>query len=42
MAYKDDNKKPKKFFGFELGDSATYVIVAILLVVFIRQVSALF
>ncbi|MDO9476522.1 MAG: hypothetical protein Q8S94_10770 [Pseudohongiella sp.] len=35
-------EKPKKFFGFEISDTITYVIVIILVIVFIRQVSVLF
>lgn len=42
MPYHDDKQKPKKFFGFEIGDSVTYLIVAILVIVFVRQVSVLF
>jgi hypothetical protein len=34
--------KPKKFFGFELSDSITYVIVVVLAIIFIRQVMVLF
>lgn len=34
--------KPKKFFGFELSDSITYVIVVVLAIVFIRQIMVLF
>jgi hypothetical protein len=42
MAYNDDEQKPKKFFGLEVGESVTYIVVAVLLVVFIRQISVLF
>lgn len=47
MSFEDDedttgNEKPKKFFGLELSDTVTYVIVIILAVIFIRQVSVLF
>lgn len=42
MSYNDKQQKPKKFFGMEVGDSITYIIVAILLITFIRQVSVLF
>jgi len=35
-------EKPKKFFGFELSDSITYVIVVVLAIIFIRQVMVLF
>jgi len=34
--------KPKKFFGFELSDSITYVIVVVLAIIFIRRVMVLF
>lgn len=34
--------KPKKFFGFEMSDTVTYVIVIVLAIIFIRQVSLLF
>ncbi|MFM1896684.1 MAG: hypothetical protein RLZZ385_1758 [Pseudomonadota bacterium] len=47
MSYDDDSQddgeeKPKKFFGLELSDGVTYVIVLILALIFIRQVSVLF
>ena len=42
MSFNHNEQKPKKFFGFEVGDSVTYIIVAILLIIFIRQVSVLF
>ncbi|MDX1490772.1 MAG: hypothetical protein R3332_05760 [Pseudohongiellaceae bacterium] len=42
MANNGGKKEPKKFFGFEVGDSVTYLIVAILVVIFVRQVSVLF
>lgn len=32
-------KKPKTFFGLELGDGAVYAVVIILTLIFIRQVS---
>jgi hypothetical protein len=35
-------EKPKKFFGFELSDSITYVIVVVLAIIFIRQIMVLF
>ena len=38
----DDKPKNKKFFGLELSDGVTYVIVIILALIFIRQVSVLF
>ncbi|MDP1933202.1 MAG: hypothetical protein Q8L60_17265 [Gammaproteobacteria bacterium] len=41
MSYNKE-QKPKKFFGMEVGDSVTYIIVAILAIIFIRQVSVLF
>lgn len=34
--------KPKKFFGFEISDTISYVIVIVLVIIFIRQVSVLF
>ena len=33
------DKKPKTFFGLELGDGAVYAVVIILTLIFIRQVS---
>jgi len=42
MSYNDKQQKPKKFFGMDVGDSITYIIVAILAIIFIRQVSVLF
>ncbi len=42
MSFEEDDEKPKTFFGLEMGDSVTYIIVFILAVIFIRQVSALF
>ena len=42
MSFNHNEQKPKKFFGFEVGDSVTYIVVAILLIIFIRQVSVLF
>ena len=42
MSFNNDEQKPKKFFGLEVGDSLTYIIVALLLIIFIRQVSVLF
>lgn len=34
--------KPKKFFGLEMSDGVTYVIIIILALIFVRQVSVLF
>lgn len=34
--------KPKKFFGFEVSDTISYVIVVVLAIIFVRQVMALF
>ena len=46
MSFEDDDNtgegKSKKFFGLELSDGVTYVIVVILALIFIRQVSVLF
>lgn len=39
---RNDSNKPKKFFGFEVSDTVTYIVVAILALIFIRQVSVLF
>lgn len=41
MSDNQDNK-PKKFFGMEVSDTVTYIIIAILTVIFIRQVAVLF
>ncbi len=38
----DQNNKPGKFFGFEVSDTVTYIIIAILALIFIRQVAVLF
>jgi hypothetical protein len=42
MNYNDKDPKPKKFFGMEVTDTVTYIIVAILAIIFIRQVAVLF
>ena len=47
MSYDDGDQdggeeKSKKFFGLELSDGVTYIIVVILALIFIRQVSVLF
>lgn len=42
MSSNDKDQKPKKFFGMEVSDTLTYVIVVILALIFIRQVSVLF
>lgn len=42
MAKSDQEQKPKKFFGLEVSDTITYVIIAILTIIFIRQVAVLF
>ena len=42
MSSNDKDQKPKKFFGMEISDTLTYVIVVILAIIFIRQVSVLF
>ena len=42
MNHNNNEQKPKKFFGFEVGDSVIYIIVALWLIIFIRQVSVLF
>lgn len=34
--------KPKKFFGFEVSDTISYVVVVVLAIIFVRQVMALF
>lgn len=36
------NDKPKKFFGFEVSDTVSYIIIVILAIIFIRQVMVLF
>lgn len=36
---KQEDDKPKTFFGFEVGDSLTYGIVMVLTVIFIYQVT---
>ncbi|MEZ5527093.1 MAG: hypothetical protein R3F26_06115 [Gammaproteobacteria bacterium] len=38
----DQENKPKKFFGMEVSDTVTYIIIAILTIIFIRQVAVLF
>ena len=42
MSSNDNDQKNKKFFGMEIGDTVKYVIVAVLAIIFIRQVSVLF
>jgi hypothetical protein len=42
MSERDQNQKPKKFFGMEVSDTVTYIIIAILTIIFIRQVAVLF
>jgi len=42
MSGRDQDEKPKKFFGLEVSDTMTYIVIAILTVIFIRQVSVLF
>ncbi|MEX1197475.1 MAG: hypothetical protein WEB57_06420 [Pseudohongiellaceae bacterium] len=37
-----DTDKPGKFFGFEVSDTVTYIVVIVLAIIFIRQVSVLF
>lgn len=34
--------RPKKFFGFQVSDTVTYLVVIVLAIIFIRQVSMLF
>lgn len=41
MANKKSDK-PKKFFGFEVSDTVSYIIVVILAIILIRQVMVLF
>lgn len=36
------NDKPKKFFGFEMSDTVSYIIVVVLAIILIRQVMVLF
>jgi hypothetical protein len=33
--------KPKKFFGFEVSETVTYLVVIVLAIILIRQVSVL-
>jgi hypothetical protein len=42
MSAGKDKQKPKKFFGFEVSDTVTYIVVIVLAIIFIRQVMALF
>lgn len=42
MPERDQNQKPKKFFGMAVSDSVTYLIIVILTIIFIRQVAVLF
>lgn len=41
MSDNQDNK-PKKFFGMEVSDTVTYLIIFVLTLIFIRQVYVLF
>ncbi|MEX0740885.1 MAG: hypothetical protein WD071_16245 [Pseudohongiella sp.] len=34
--------KPKKFFGFEVSDTISYLVVVVLAIIFVRQIMALF
>lgn len=34
--------KPKKFFGFEVSDTISYVVVVVLAIILIRQIMVLF
>lgn len=36
------DEKPKKFFGLEVSDTISYVVVIVLAIIFVRQVIALF
>jgi hypothetical protein len=38
----NNQDKPKKFFGFEVSDTISYIVVVILALIFIRQVMQLF
>lgn len=38
----DNKQKPKKFFGFEVSDTVSYLIVVVLTIIFVRQILALF
>lgn len=42
MPKNDQEEKPKKFFGLEVSDTITYVVIAILAIIFVRQVLVLF
>ena len=42
MSSNDKDQKSKKFFGMEISDTLTYVIVVILAIIFIRQISVIF
>jgi len=42
MSGNDKDPKPKKFFGIEVSDTMTYIVIAVLAIIFIRQVSVLF
>lgn len=37
-----NEKKPKTFFGMEIGDGVVYAVVIILTLIFIRQISIVF
>ncbi len=38
----NNEDKPKKFFGFQVSDTVSYIVVVILALIFIRQVMQLF
>jgi hypothetical protein len=42
MKYNENEPKPKKFFGMEVTDTVTYIIVVILAIIFVRQLAVLF
>lgn len=38
----ENGKKNRKFFGFEVSETVTYIVVIVLALIFIRQVAMLF
>ena len=38
----NNEDKPKNFFGFQVSDTVSYIVVVILALIFIRQVMQLF
>lgn len=40
--HSDNNNKGRKFFGFEVSNTVVYVLVAVLAIIFVRQILVAF